>query len=78
VHIAASHELMTAPSWNYDRRNRSDRHFAWQQTSGLNVRFGSLADIEVSPPDVRFTPKSGHAIGVPRTVKDVTDLQFEP
>jgi hypothetical protein len=25
-----------------------------------NVRFGLLADIEASPPDVRFTPKSRH------------------
>src|SRR5262249_19736393 len=25
-----------------------------------NVRFGSLADIEACPIDVRFTPKSGH------------------
>jgi hypothetical protein len=25
-----------------------------------NVRFGSKADIEAPPPDVRFTPKSGH------------------
>jgi hypothetical protein len=25
-----------------------------------HVRFGSKADIEVPPPDVRFTPKSGH------------------
>src|SRR6516164_10564565 len=24
----------------------SDRHFAWQQSSGPNVRFGSKADIE--------------------------------
>jgi hypothetical protein len=24
----------------------ADRHFAWQQTSGSNVRFGSKADIE--------------------------------
>src|SRR6516164_4254185 len=25
-----------------------------------DVRFGSKADIEAPPPDVRFTPKSGH------------------
>src|SRR5215813_4600281 len=25
-----------------------------------NVRFGSKADIEAPPPDVRFTPESGH------------------
>ena len=34
----------------------SDRHFAWQQYSGSNVRFGSLADIEAPPIHVRFTP----------------------
>jgi hypothetical protein len=38
----------------------SDGHFARQQFSAANVRFGSLADIEPRPPDVRFTPKSGH------------------
>jgi len=38
----------------------SDRHFAQQQSSGPNVRFGSKADIGVPPIDVRFTPKSGH------------------
>src|SRR5215469_17938018 len=27
---------------------------------GPNVRFGSKADIAVSPTNVRFTPKSGH------------------
>jgi hypothetical protein len=27
---------------------------------GFHVRYGSKADIEASPPDVRFTPKSGH------------------
>src|SRR5215510_14940186 len=27
----------------------------------LDVRFGSKADIEARPPDVRFTPKSGHS-----------------
>jgi hypothetical protein len=27
----------------------------------VHVRFGSLADILISPHDVRFTPKSGHA-----------------
>src|SRR6516164_2857625 len=34
----------------------SDRHFAWQQSSGSNVRFGSLADIETCLRDARFTP----------------------
>jgi len=38
----------------------SDRHFAWQQSLGPNVRFGSKADIGGPPIDVRFTPKSGH------------------
>jgi hypothetical protein len=38
----------------------ADRYFAWQQSSGLNVRFGSKADIEACPSNVRFTPKSGH------------------
>src|SRR5262245_23924593 len=37
-----------------------DPHFAWQQSSGSNVRFGSKADIQHSLTDVRFTPKSGH------------------
>jgi len=26
----------------------------------VDVRFGSKADIAVPPPNVRFTPKSGH------------------
>jgi len=38
----------------------SDRHFARQQLSGPNVRFGSKADIAAPPTNVRFTPKSGH------------------
>jgi hypothetical protein len=38
----------------------SDRHFAGQQLSGPNVRFGSKADIDVGPLNVRFTLKSGH------------------
>jgi hypothetical protein len=40
----------------------SDRHFAWQQSSGPNVRFGSEADTTRSVRDVRFTPEScrGH------------------
>jgi hypothetical protein len=36
----------------------ADRHFAWQQSSGPYVRFGSKADIEARPSDARFTPKS--------------------
>jgi hypothetical protein len=38
----------------------SDRHFAWQRSSGPNVRFGSKADIALGRRHVRFTPKSGH------------------
>jgi hypothetical protein len=39
----------------------SDRHFAWQQSSGCNVGFGSKADIGWPLINVRFTPpKSGH------------------
>ena len=33
---------------------------ASQQISPGDVRFGSKADIEALPSDVRFTPKSGH------------------
>jgi hypothetical protein len=38
----------------------SDRHFARQQSSGSNVRFGSKADIAAPPTNVRFAPKSRH------------------
>ena len=38
----------------------SAHHFAWQQSQGLNVCFGSKADIGARPVNVRFTPKSGH------------------
>jgi hypothetical protein len=38
----------------------SNRHFAGQQFSEWNVRFGSEADISQQPIDVCFTPKSGH------------------
>ena len=41
----------------------SDRHFAWQQSSGPNVRFGLKADIGEGFCDVCFTPKSGHRLG---------------
>src|SRR5499427_9895329 len=37
---------------------RRNRHFAWQQCSGPNVRFGSKADIAAPPTNVRFSPKS--------------------
>jgi hypothetical protein len=37
-----------------------DGHFARQQSSAANIRFGSKADIEASVPYVRFTPQSGH------------------
>jgi hypothetical protein len=36
----------------------SDRHFAQQQSSGPNVRFGSKADMCSAKGHVRFTPKS--------------------
>ena len=42
----------------------ADRHFAWQQSSGSNVRFGSKADIDECLGHVRFTPKSGHGLSV--------------
>jgi hypothetical protein len=45
------------------REMRLNRHFAWQQSSGPDVRFGSKADITRHPQHVRFTPKSGHWIG---------------
>jgi hypothetical protein len=35
-------------------------HCALRQIRTADVRFGSLADIEVLPTDVRFTPESGH------------------
>jgi hypothetical protein len=35
-------------------------HCAPRQILAANVRFGSKADIETRPSDVRFTPKSGH------------------
>jgi hypothetical protein len=38
------------------------KHFAWQQSSGPNVRFGSKADMAACPNDVCFTPKSGHRL----------------
>jgi hypothetical protein len=36
----------------------SARHFARQQSSGPNVRFGSKADIGARPRNVRFVPKA--------------------
>jgi len=39
----------------------TDSHFAQQQSSGLNVRFGSKADIRVRWRNVRFASKSGHS-----------------
>jgi hypothetical protein len=38
----------------------ADRYFAWQQSSGSNIRFGSKADIPAPQINVRFTPNSGH------------------
>jgi len=41
--------------------------FARQQSRTLDVRFGSKADIEAPPTDVRFTPKSRHGdVRLPR------------
>jgi len=37
-----------------------DEPGALQQPSTVHVRYGSIADIEAPPTDVRFTPKSGH------------------
>jgi len=45
-----------------------NRHFAWQQSSGPNVRFGSKADVGLPPVDVRYSPKSGHQEAAPRHV----------
>jgi len=39
-------------------------HFAWQQSSGPNVCFGSLADIHGGWRDVRFAPESGHRLSL--------------
>jgi hypothetical protein len=39
---------------------------------GVDVRFGSKADIERRPADVRFTPNSGHSsacVGCPLSAK---------
>jgi hypothetical protein len=58
--ITAWHKIAAITAGIYDRRNGVDRHFAWQQSSGPNVRFGSKADIGGSLANVRFTPKSGH------------------
>jgi hypothetical protein len=57
--ITAWHKIAAITAGIYDRRNGVDRHFAWQQSSGPNVRFGSKADIEALAHDVRFTPNSG-------------------
>ena len=43
------------------RRNGVQGQFAQQQSETADVRLGSKADIEAPPPDVRFTPKSGHS-----------------
>ena len=50
---------------------RFDRHFAWQQSSGPNVRFGSKADIAAPPTNVCFTPKS-------RTSELSLEIRFVP
>jgi transposase len=56
----AWHKITAITARIYDRRNGVDRHFAWQQSSGPHVRFGSLADICSAKAHVRFTPESGH------------------
>jgi hypothetical protein len=43
------------------RRNGVQGFFAWQQFFETDVRFGSKADIEARPGNVRFTPESGHS-----------------
>ena len=67
--IAPAKGLRSAPTIAYGMRLHqgfaiggmgSDRHFAWQQSSRPNIRFGSLADIEACPSHVRFTPKCRH------------------
>jgi hypothetical protein len=50
----------------------SNRHFAWQQSSGPNVRFGSKADIGRSiamsalPPKADIVQRSGNVRFVPK------------
>jgi hypothetical protein len=41
--------------------------------SAWHVRFVPKADIEAPPPDVCFTPKSGHWLSVPRCPLCVID-----
>jgi hypothetical protein len=47
----------------------SDRHFARQQSSGPNVRFGSEADIATVYLNVRYTPESGHSSAQPTILR---------
>ena len=49
----------------------SDRHFAWQQSSGSNVRFGSKADIGANPFNVALPPKAD-------IVQHDRDVRFVP
>jgi hypothetical protein len=42
------------------RKSRSLGHYEACAQASSDVRFGSKADIEARPFDVRFTPKSGH------------------
>jgi hypothetical protein len=46
-----------------------DCHFAQQQSSAPNVRFGSEADIATVQLNVRFTPESGHQSGCLKIAK---------
>ena len=58
-----------------------DRYFAWQKSSGPNVRLGSEADIGLAVVDVRFTPESGHCLTTgesPLSVKICSVRQAEP
>jgi hypothetical protein len=43
----------------------SNDQFALQKSSSAHVCFGSKADIEARPFDVRFTPESGHCSAQP-------------
>src|SRR5689334_2942517 len=45
----------------------STRDLAKQQFWEAHVRFGSKADIEAPPPDVCFTPESGHRLAAFRS-----------
>jgi hypothetical protein len=55
--------------------------FAQQQSEAPHVRFGSLAEIEARPRNVRFTPESGHwksAARCPLCAKSGHDSERQP